>query len=200
MRFPVYYAIAAVLAAASCASAQGQGLSRVDVQLGVLYMQYRSGDFPKTMFMPGATVWISDHSGISMSGILGSGYHFLSGIGPPDEAFAAYGDDRGIEVMYRHRRFVSDFEIDFGVGAMWNTLDGVFGRLRDDGRPGVRRERLKIYRRLRMDILVGRRLADRLSVKGGLACSIITGFWGGNGDAPVLQMFKIMAVVALGSR
>lgn len=170
MRYLVWCTGLVALVAASGTAIQAQSRSRADLQLGGWWHDRRSG------VVMGATGWLNDNSGVAVRGVVGSlrsGHHL-----------------KGFEVMYRHRGFVGDFEIDFGVGSVllrghgWTRLNGIIEEVVEWAPVPA------------MDILVGRRFNERIGVKAGAGCHFLLG---GGEDIPIWSVVKFMVVVPLGS-
>lgn len=167
MRIAGCCTIAAILAALCCTTARAQSRSRADVELGGWLLAGQPG------LVMGATGWMSDHSGVAVRGFFVPGFTEYTG-----------GNYRGVEALYRHRGFVRDFEIDFGVGWMFLTAEG--------SAPSVRGRRSSWTRFPTMDLLVGRRFLERFGLKAGL------GFRKGGDFVDLIVKFGV--VVPLGSR
>ena len=121
-------------------------------------------------FVMGATGWVSDHSGVAVRSI------FI-----PESDFERIYWGSGLEAQYRHRESVrGDFEIDFGVGLMFWRPPGWadFNRFET------------------VDVLVRRRLLERLDVKAGFGV-VSTIF---SDESGLVGTLKAMAVVPLGRR
>ena len=171
MRLPLCCAITAALTATCCTAAEAQPRSRVDLEVGGWVVDGQPG------LVMGVTGWANDHSGVVARGFV------VPGFVVPGSTII---NSRGFEILYHHRRFVGDFEINLGTGMMYGI---------DQSSPVARSPRVGreiwSYWLWRADVLVGRRLLERLGVKGGL--SILTG---DSSDYVV----KFMAVVPLGEQ
>ena len=179
MRGLVCCTILAALAAASGPAIQAQSLSRVDLQLGGWFVQTHPGFRPGVVM--GVTGWTGDHAGVAVRSFLVPGWYSIH------RSPRLYGNERGIEVMYRYRGRVGNFETDFGIGLGYSTI-GWTDRAQD-GSPTRRRLN---WEWLTMDFLVGRRLHERFGVKAGVGARCAS-TEGGSGTA----MFLV--VVPLGS-
>ena len=136
---------AAVVVGCSTA-AEAQARSRADLEFGGWVLAGEPG------FLMGATGWVNNHSGVVVRGFVVPGFSITKG-----------GNFRGFETLYHYRRFVGDFEINLGAGLMY--LTGQASAVAWS--PTVPRDRWSGWFP-RTDILVGRRLLERLGVKAGL--------------------------------
>ena len=171
MRLTICCAITATLTATCCTAAEAQPRSRVDLEVGGWVVDGQPG------LVMGATGWANDHSGIVVRGFV------VRGFVVPGSTII---NSRGFEILYHHRRFVGDLEIDLGTGMMyWIDQSSPVARSR------VGRE-IWSYWLWRADVLVGYRLQERLGVKGGLGIR-------NTGDSSD-HIVKFMVVVPLGEQ
>ena len=166
MKLTACCTITAVLAVTCCSTAEAQTRSRVDLEVGGWVVKGQPG------LVMGVTGWANDHSGIVVRGFVVPGSTIIN--------------SRGFEILYHHRRFVGDFEIGLGTGMMyWIDQSSPVAQS-----PRVGRE-IWSYWLWRADVLVGRRLLERLGVKGGLGIR--------TGDSSD-HIVKFMVVVPLGKQ
>lgn len=163
----------ATLVMACCAVAHAQSRSHVDVEFGGWTLSRWPG------FVMGATGWMGDHSGVAVRGV------FVPGS-------VTYADSWGFKTQYRHRRFVRNVEIDFGIGLMFVNLGDYFvsGRWRRRGWLAMEQ----------MELLVGPRFPGRFSVKAGLGCHSAGFLQRESEDIYIDLTVKLMAAVSLGRR
>ena len=168
MRCFVCCTITAALVAGSCTATRAQSRSRADVQLGAVLLHTAPG------LVIGGTGWIGDRAGVASRG------YFVPGL------------PRVFEIGLRSRGFVrgsgDDVEVDFGMSLMaLKTEESVPARSR-------RRSAGRWHQYLMMDVLLGRRLAERFGLKVGAGLP----FYGR--DSGIGFSAKFLAVVPLGSR
>ena len=166
----------AILVMACCAVAHAQSRSRVDVEFGGWTLSTWPG------FVMGATGWMNDHSGVAVRGVF-----------VPGSTMRAGSRRRGFETLYRHRGFVRNVEIDFGIGLMFVDQEDYFayGRWR----------RLRWLALETTELLVGPRFPGRFGVKAGLGFhSAFLRLQSGGEDMYADLTVKLMAVVSLGRR
>ena len=160
--------ITAALVAGLCAATRAQSRSRADVQLGAVLWHTAPG------VVIGGTGWIGERAGVASRG------YFVPGL------------PRVLEIGLRSRGLVrgsgEDVEVDFGLSLMaLKAEESVPARSR-------RRSAGGWHQYLMMDVLLGRRLAERLGLKVGAGLA----FYGR--DAGIGFSAKFLAVVPLGSR
>lgn len=166
MKLTACCTITAVLAVTCCSTAEAQTRSRVDLEVGGWVVKGQPG------LVMGATGWANDHSGVVARGFVVPGSTIIN--------------SRGFEILYHHRRFVGDFEIDLGTGLMYSIDQSS----PVDWSPRVGRD-IWSWWFWRADALVGYRLLERLGVKGGLGIR--------TGDSSD-HIVKFMVVVPLGEQ
>ena len=169
MKLAVCCTITAALAMTYCTAAEAQPRSRVDLEVGGWVVEGQPG------LVMGVTGWANDHSGVVVRGFV-----------VPGSTITKEGNSRGFEILYHHRRFVGDFEIDLGTGLMYSIDQSS----PVDWSPRVGRD-IWSWWFWRADFLVGRRLLERLGVKGGLGIR--------TGDSSD-HIVKFMVVVPLGKQ
>ena len=164
------------LLAASGTAIQAQSRSRVDLQLGGWFVETHPGLQPGVVM--GLTGWMGDHSGVAVRSFWVPGRYSMFRSPFP------HANERGIEVTYRYRGLVGNFETDFGIGMALSTIDWT-GPARDGS---LTRRTLNWAGWMTMD----RRLDERFGVKGGVGCRM------GSPDRAD-ALVKFMVVVPLGS-
>ncbi len=157
--------ITAALAAGSCA-ATAQPRSRADVQLGAVLLHTAPG------LVMGATGWIGGRAGVAARVYSVPGLPRQFGVGVRSRGFA--------------RGAAEEIEVDFGISLMALKAE--------ESVPARIRRRSGWYRYLTTDVLLGRRLAERLGLKVGAGLA----FYGRDGGIGFSA--KFLAVVPLGSR
>lgn len=160
--------VTVVLMAGSSKATRAQSRSRADVQLGAVLLHTVPG------VVIGGTGWIGEHAGVASRG------YFVPGL------------PQVLEIGLRSRGFVrgsgEDVEVDFGLSLMaLKAEESVPARSRRRSAGGWR-----AY--LMTDVLLGRRLAERLGLKVGAGLA----FYGR--DAGIGFSVKFLAVVPLGTR
>lgn len=160
-----------VLTAASCAAAGAQPRSRVDLAVGGWVVEEQPA------FVMSVTGWANDHSGVLVRGFVVPEFTITESI---------RGNFRGFEILYHYRRFVGDFEINLGTGLMYSIDESSAV----SWSPPMRRDIWTSWL-WRTDVLVGRRILERLGVKMGL------GIRTGESSDHIVQF---MVVVPLGEQ
>lgn len=168
MRCFVCGTITVALVAGLCTATRAQSRSRADVQVGAVLLHTAPG------VVIGGTGWIGERAGVASRG------YFVPGL------------PRVLEIGLRSRGFVrgsgEDVEVDFGLSLMaLKTEESVPARRRMRSAEGW-------HQYLMMDVLLGRRLAERFGLKVGAGLA----FYGR--DAGLGFSVKFLAVVPLGSR
>ena len=161
MRLALCCTITVALVTASCTAAGAQPRSRVDLEVGGWVVEGQPG------FVMGVTGWANNHSGVVVRGFEDSNF-------------------RGFEILYHYRGLVRDFEIYLGTGLMYSIEQSSAVAWS----PPMGRD-IWSWWFWRTDVLVGRRILERLGVKAGLGIRT-----GESSD----HIVKFMVVVPLGEQ
>ena len=174
MRCFVCCTITAALVAGSCTATRAQSRSRADVQLGAVLLHTAPG------LVMGGTGWIGERAGVAARVYSIPGLPRLFEIGLRSRGFA-----RGARGARGSAEYI---EVDFGMSLIAQKAEESVPH------PQIIRRKSGWHRHLMMDILLGRRLAERFGLKVGAGLA----FYGS--DPGIGFSAKFLAVVPLGSR
>lgn len=165
---------AAILMLAYCSAAQAQSGHRAEVEFGGAFLNV----LPAVVM--GGTGWMNERAGVAARVYLVPGY---------DQASESYP---GVEASFRFRRFSGGVAVDVGMGLLILKRRGRKVPM-DDGLAGARSggQGTGTWKYVTMDVLLGRRVAERLGVKVGVGCVLAGGEMG--------FVTKALAVVPLWS-
>lgn len=130
--------------------AHAQSRSRAEVQLGGTVLHTMPG------FVLGGTGWIGERGGVAAR------VFFLPGRGLDIGSPRAF--DAGLRYRGFYRGFTQDVEVDFGMSLAAMKAEGSITPV---STPSGRREPRPWHQYLTVDVLLGRRLAERLHLKVG---------------------------------
>ena len=175
MRCFVCCTITAALVAGSCTATRAQSRSRADVQLGAVLLHTAPG------LVMGGTGWIGERAGVAARVYSIPGLPRLFEIGLRSRGFA-----RGARGARGSAEYI---EVDFGMSLIAQKAEESVPHPQI-----IFRRKSGWHRHLMMDILLGRRLAERFGLKVGAGLA----FYGS--DPGIGFSAKFLAVVPLGSR